>query len=67
MKNIEIIKESTAILKVDRNKFESHPLFKNFFIKEANIFSPETECWRFNVPNNPDMEVSVIRSVATYG
>ena len=32
MKNIEIIKESTAILKVDRNKFESHPLFKNFFI-----------------------------------
>lgn len=31
MKNIEIIKESTAILKVDRNKFESHPLFKSFF------------------------------------
>ena len=67
MKNIEIIKESTAILKVDRNKFESHPLFKSFFIRENNIFAPKTECWRFSVPNNPDMEVSVIRSVATYG
>lgn len=68
MKNIEIIKESMPndLLKIN-NKFESHPLFKSFFIRENNIFAPETECWRFSVPNNPDMEVSVIRSVATYG
>lgn len=68
MKNIEIIKESMSndLLKIN-NKFESHPLFKNFFIRENNIFAPETECWRFSVPNNPDMEVSVIRSSITYG
>lgn len=47
--------------------FENHPLFKNFFIREAGVFAPETECWRFRVPNHEDMEVSVIRSSMSYG
>lgn len=49
------------------NVFEGHKLFKDFFIREGSMFMPETECWRFSVPNNPDMEVSVIRSMFTYG
>lgn len=47
--------------------FIRHPLFKNFFIREAGVFAPETECYRFSVPGHGDMEVSVIRSSMTYG
>lgn len=47
--------------------FICHPLFKDFFIREAGVFAPETECWRFAVPGHDDMEVSVIRSSMTYG
>lgn len=47
--------------------FVRHPLFKDFFIREAGVFAPETECWRFAVPGHDDMEVSVIRSSMTYG
>lgn len=47
--------------------FVRHPLFKDFFIREAGVFAPETKCWRFAVPNHDDMEVSVIRSSMTYG
>lgn len=47
--------------------FVRHPLFKDFFIREAGVFAPETECYRFSVPNHEDMEVSVIRSSMTYG
>lgn len=47
--------------------FVRHPLFKDFFIREAGVFTPETECYRFSVPGHGDMEVSVIRSSMTYG
>lgn len=47
--------------------FVRHPLFKDFFIREAGVFAPETECYRFRVPGHGDMEVSVIRSSMTYG
>lgn len=47
--------------------FVRHPLFKNFFIREAGAFAPETECYKFSVPGHADMEVSVIRSLMTYG
>jgi len=47
--------------------FVRHPLFKDFFIREAGVFAPETECCRFSVPGHSDMEVSVIRSSMTYG
>ena len=47
--------------------FVRHPLFKDFFIREAGVFAPETECYRFSVPGHRDMEVSVIRSSMTYG
>lgn len=47
--------------------FVRHPLFKDFFIREAGVFAPETECYRFSVPGHADMEVSVIRSSMTYG
>lgn len=47
--------------------FVRHPLFKDFFIREAGVFAPETECYRFSVPGYSDMEVSVIRSSMTYG
>lgn len=47
--------------------FVRHPLFKDFFIREAGVFAPETECYRFSVPSHHDMEVSVIRSSMTYG
>lgn len=55
-KNEEVVKD-----------FVRHPLFKDYFIREAGIFAPETECWRFSVPGHSDMEVSVIRSSMTYG
>lgn len=48
-------------------EFINHPLYKNFFIREAGVFAPETECWRFSVPGHNDIEVSVIRSSMTYG
>ena len=48
-------------------EFVRHPLFKDFFIREAGVFAPETECYRFSVPGHGDMEVSVIRSSMTYG
>lgn len=48
-------------------EFIRHPLFKDFFIREAGVFAPETECYRFSVPGHADMEVSVIRSSMTYG
>lgn len=48
-------------------EFIRHPLFKDFFIREAGVFAPETECYRFSVPGHGDMEVSVIRSSMTYG
>lgn len=47
--------------------FVRHPLFKDFFIREAGVFAHETECYRFSVPGHSDMEVSVIRSSMTYG
>lgn len=47
--------------------FVRHSLFKDFFIREAGVFAPETECYRFSVPGHGDMEVSVIRSSMTYG
>ena len=47
--------------------FVRHPLFKDFFIREAGVFAPETECYRFNVPGHNDMEVSGFRSSMTYG
>lgn len=47
--------------------FVRHPLFKDYFIREAGVFAPETECYRFSVPGHGDMEVSVIRSSMTYG
>lgn len=47
--------------------FIRHPLFKDFFIREAGVFAPETECYKFSVPGHGDMEVSVIRSSMTYG
>ena len=47
--------------------FVRHPLFKDFFIREAGVFAPETECYRFSVPGHSDMAVSVIRSSMTYG
>lgn len=55
-KDEEVIKE-----------FVRHPLFKDFFIREDSVFAPETECYRFAVPNHENMEVSVIRSFVTYG
>lgn len=48
-------------------EFVRHPLFKDFFIREDSVFAPETECYRFAVPNHENMEVSVIRSFVTYG
>lgn len=48
-------------------EFIRHQLFNDFFIREAGVFAPETECYRFRVPNHEDMEVSVIRSSMTYG
>lgn len=47
--------------------FVRHPLFKDFFIREAGVFAPETECYKFSVPGHNDMGVSVIRSSMTYG
>ena len=38
--------------------FVRHPLFKDYLIREAGVFS---------VPGHSDMEVSVIRSSMTYG
>ena len=75
MKKISVIRKNGVIADVvvsgteeqGKNLFMSHPLFKNFFIREAGVFAPETECWRFAVPNHNDMKVSVIRSFMTYG
>lgn len=75
MKTISVIRKNGAITDVvvedvkEQNKdlFLDHPLFKDFFIREAGVFAPETECWRFRVPNHEDMEVSVIRSSMSYG
>lgn len=75
MKKITVVRKNGVIADVvvsgteeqGKNLFMSHPLFKNFFIRETGVFAPETECWRFSVPNHDDMEVSVIRSSMTYG
>lgn len=75
MKKITVIRKNGVIADVvvsdikeqGKDLFLSHPLFKDFFIREARVFAPETECWRFSVPNHSDMEVSVIRSSMTYG
>lgn len=75
MKKITVVRKNGVIADVvvsgteeqGKDLFMSHPLFKNFFIREAGVFAPETECWRFRVPNHEDMEVSVIRSSMTYG
>lgn len=75
MKKISVIRKNGVIVDVvvsgteeqGKNLFLDHPLFKNSFIREAGVFAPETECWRFSVPNHNDMEVSVIRSSMTYG
>lgn len=75
MKTISVIRKNGVITDVvvedvkEQNKdlFLDHPLFKDFFIREAGVFAPETECWRFRVPNHEDMEVSVIRSSMSYG
>nr|DAW13122.1 MAG TPA: Paratox [Bacteriophage sp.] len=75
MKKITVIRKNGVIADVvvsgteeqGKNLFLDHPLFKNYFVREARVFAPETECWRFSVPNHDDMEVSVIRSSMTYG
>lgn len=75
MKKITVVRKNGVIADVvvsgteeqGKNLFLDHPLFKNFFIREAGVFAPETECWRFSVPKHSDMEVSVIRSSMTYG
>ena len=75
MKKLKVIRKNGVITDVvvedvkEQNKdlFLSHPLFKNYFVREAGVFAPETECWLFSVPNHRDMEVSVIRSSMTYG
>lgn len=69
IKNSMAVKLSANISNDDKvvRDFVRHPLFKDFFIREAGIFAPETECYRFSVPGHSDMEVSVIRSSITYG
>lgn len=75
MKKITIVRKNGVIADVvvsgteeqGKDLFLEHPLFKDFFIREAGVFAPETECWRFRVPNHEDMEVSVIRSSMSYG
>lgn len=75
MKKITVIRKNGVIADVvvsgteeqGKDLFLEHPLFKDFFVREAGVFAPETECWRFRVPNHEDMEVSVIRSSMTYG
>lgn len=75
MKKITVIRKNGVIADVvvsgteeqGKDLFLDHPLFKNYFVREAGVFAPETECWRFNVPNHSNMEVSVIRSSMTYG
>lgn len=75
MKKITVIRKNGVITDVvvsdvkeqGKDLFLEHPLFKDFFIREAGVFAPETECWRFRVPNHEDMEVSVIRSSMSYG
>lgn len=67
--NSMAVKLSANISKDEKvvKDFIRHPLFKDFFIREAGVFAPETECYRFSVPGHGDMEVSVIRSSMTYG
>lgn len=75
MKKITVVRKNGVIADVvvsgteeqGKNLFLDHPLFKNYFVREAGVFAPETECWRFSVPKHSDMEVSVIRSSMTYG
>lgn len=69
IKNSMAVKMSANVSKDEKvvKDFIRHPLFKNFFIREAGVFAPETECYRFSVPGHSDMEVSVIRSSMTYG
>lgn len=69
IKNSMAVKLSANIFNDDKilREFTRHPLFKDFFIREAGVFAPETECYRFSVPGHGDMEVSVIRSSITYG
>ena len=69
IKNSMAVKLSANISKDEEvvKDFVRHPLFKDFFIREAGVFTPETECYRFSVPGHADMEVSVIRSSMTYG
>lgn len=75
MKKITVVRKNGVIADVvisgteeqGKDLFLEHPLFKNFFVREAGVFAPETECWRFRVPNHEDMEVSVIRSSMSYG
>lgn len=69
IKNSMAVKLSANISNDEKvvKDFVRHPLFKDFFIREAGIFAPETECYRFSVPGHNDMEVSVIRSSMTYG
>lgn len=69
IKNSMAVKLSANISKDEEvvKDFVRHPLFKDFFIREAGVFAPETECYRFSVPGHGDMEVSVIRSSMTYG
>lgn len=54
-KQVEFIKE-----------FIEFPTFKESFVRQANLFSAETECWRFRCPNC-SLEVSVIRSSTSFG
>ena len=75
MKKITVARKNGVIADVvvsgtekqGKDLFLDHPLFKNYFVREAGVFAPETECWRFAVPGHSDMEVSVIRSSMTYG
>lgn len=69
IKNSMAVKLSANISNDEKvvKDFVRHPLFKDFFIREAGVFAPETECYRFSVPGHGDMEVSVIRSSMTYG
>lgn len=52
MKKITVVRKNGVIADVivsgteeqGKNLFLDHPLFKNYFVREAGVFAPETEC-----------------------
>lgn len=54
-KEVEFIKE-----------FIEFPTFIESFVRPGNLFSAETECWRFRC-FHCDLQVSVIRSATSFG